>query len=263
METQTFGSIVALQFRRRPGIEFADIVEEFDSAFQMVDARSRSLSWDCDDIAVIERDSVRVALGWLPPEDDTGRWHLIVAVGAVPGTDGEKIAPESFRYLADRIVERSRAFLPFTAVLHGNAQQPIGPALIDTTFDLLRLNTNHMPGDQRQSKKNMAFPENVEDYADMFSEMTPSGRAEERAEPGPLNQADTASKNTDRKHPIATAASGIAGHLEEMMKTRAEPTEPLRLTIHTVALSLLLTVPALGAFMFTYTMLRDMTQVAT
>ncbi len=49
------------------------------------------------------------------------------------------------------------------------------------------------------------------------------------------------------------------GHLR---LERAEPTEPLRLTVHTLALSLCLYVPALGAAMFTYTMLRDIFPMA-
>lgn len=258
MQTQTYGSVVAMQFRRRPGIEFADFVEELDTAFQMVDARSRALSWDCDDIAIIERDNVRIALGWLPPEEDGDRWHLIVAVGATPDEACDRTDPTSFRYLADRIVERSRSFLPFTAVLHGQAHQPIGPELIDTTFDLLRLEASDMPGDRRKAKKRMAFPENVEDYADMFSEMSP---------PWMQADADTDSESLQDAHAarphrrIGGSVAAITGRVERMLEKRAEPTEPLRLTIHTVALSLLLTAPALGAFMFTYTMLRDMTQV--
>jgi hypothetical protein len=259
MDTQTFGSVVAMQFRRRPGMEFSDIVTEFDAAFQMVDARSRSLTWDCDDIAVIARDSVRVALGWLPPEDERGRWHLIVAVGAAPDEEGARIDPASFGYLADRIVERCRARLPFTAVLRGQAHQPVAPELIDTTFDLLRLEASDMPGDQRRAKKNMAFPDDVEAYADMFSEMAPQfARGDHHA--AEVNEdaaADSAGPG------LAARAAASVDPLRQALRQRAKPTETLRLTIHTVALSVLLAAPPLGAFMFTYTMLRDITPVAT
>ena len=50
--------------------------------------------------------------------------------------------------------------------------------------------------------------------------------------------------------------------LGQMLLTRAEPTKPLRLTIHTLALSLCLYAPPLGAAMFAYTMLRDIFPMA-
>jgi len=261
MEMQSYGSVVAMQFRRRPGVEFKEIVEEFDGAFHMVDSQTRALKWDGDDIAVIDRDSVRVALGWLPPETEEGRWHLVIAVGATPGSDGTRIEPRSFRYLADRIVERSRTRLPYSAVLHGPAHKPVGAALIDTTFDLLRMDTTDMPGDHREARKKMAFSGNVDDYADMFSEMSQPWMRDADAEDAP---SPDESARTDTVHGgTAGLLSDVTGHLQKMLETRAAPTEPLRLTIHTLALSLCLYAPPLGAFMFTYTMLRDVVPMAS
>ncbi|MFN3211122.1 MAG: hypothetical protein ACE369_19410 [Roseovarius sp.] len=45
----------------------------------------------------------------------------------------------------------------------------------------------------------------------------------------------------------------------EWLRRRAAPTKPLRLTVHAMALSIMFFAPPLGAFLFTYTMLRDIT----
>ncbi|KZY35170.1 hypothetical protein A3731_17780 [Roseovarius sp. HI0049] len=246
MEVQTFGSIVAMEFGRRPSINFADIVEEFDIAFQMVDSRSRALTWDCDDIAIIDRDDVRVALGWLPAKHEDETWHLVIAVGtASAATDAVRIDPNSFRYLADRIVERTQEFLPSTAVLHGDARQPVNARLIDTTFDLLRMNTQEMHGDAGSPRRDrFDRAPDPDSYADMADTMTPPWMGGAQAE-------DSGAKS-----------SGFTNDLGQMLLTRAAPTKPLRLTIHTLALSLCLYVPPLGAAMFAYTMLRDIFPVA-
>ncbi|MEQ8876953.1 MAG: hypothetical protein RIC49_11155 [Phycisphaerales bacterium] len=212
----------------------------------MVDSRSRSLTWDCDDIAIIDRDNVRVALGWLPAKGKDQPWHLVIAVGTPSAaTDKVTIDPNSFRYLADRIVERTQEFLPSTAVLHGDARQPINARLIDTTFDLLRMDTRDMHGDTGSPRRDR-FERAIDpdSYADMADTMSP---------PWMDAAADTTVDDQPR---------GFTNDLGQMLLTRAAPTKPLRLTIHTLALSLCLYVPPLGAAMFAYTMLRDVFPMA-
>lgn len=254
METQNFGSVVAMEYRSRPSIDFADIVEEFDIAFQMVDSRTRSLTWDCDDVAIIDRDYVRVALGWLPPDDDTGFWHLVVAVGAAPDEDMSKIEKSAFGFLADMIVDRTNDYLPSTAVLHGEANKPVGPELIDTVFDLLRLDTSDMHGDKTKGKRTVddTKPKTpFEEYSDMVNSLSPPwvGSPEHRSFPE--------SSSGDEFVDLAALQSQ-----SNFALPRSAPSQPLRLTIHTLALSLFLYAPALGAFLFAYSMLRDVTTVA-
>lgn len=269
MEKQAYGSVVAMEFRTRPSINFADIVEEFDIAFQMVDSRKRSLTWDCDDIAIIDRDSLRVALGWLPGKGPGAAWHLVVAVGMAPHARNEKMDLGSIRFLADRIVERTKDYLPFSAVMHGDAHQPISADLIDTVFDLLRMNTTEMAGDNRAASRPAPEAEEFEafgDYADMVDSMSPPWmEATQRTTPreellGP-REAIYPRAPEGFAHG-ADAGREFTNHLGQLMLTRAEPTKPLRLTIHTLALSLCLYVPALGAAMFAYTMLRDVFPMA-
>jgi len=231
MDKQGYGSVVAMEYRRPPSVAFNDIVEEFDIAFKMADSQTRALTWKSDDIALIDRDGVRVGLGWLPGREQGQASHLVVAVGPPPGKEAEsKIDPRSYRYLADRIAERTREYLPCTAILHGKAHQPVSAGLIGSTFDLLRVNISDTTGGR--------------DSTDFGGWST---SADEREE-------DTWSHPWERLQNF--------NPLNHLRLERAEPTEPLRLTVHTLALSLCLYVPALGAAMFTYTMLRDIFPMA-
>src|SRR6056297_1553764 len=107
---QTQGYVVGFEYGACPRMDFHDIVEEFDLSFQLVDAQTRALVWDCDDIAVIERDYLRVALGWLPPDDDGGPWHLVAAVGPCDSASGDAPDEASLTFLADQIIERTQEF---------------------------------------------------------------------------------------------------------------------------------------------------------
>lgn len=253
MTPQSYGSVIAMEFKARPSIPFADIVEEFDTAFQMVDSDKKSLAWDCDDIAIIDRDYVRVAMGWLPSKAKGQAWHLVFAVGCAPSEDVSKIEMSSYDFVADRILDRTHEFLPSTAVLRGEASQPVGPALIDTLFDLLQTDTSDASKDARDQayETEDEFRSEEEDsYADIVDSMTPPW-----------------TKVTD--DPDAFTKDIFDKAEEEMIKqnqifavSQAECSQPMRLTIHTLALSMCLYVPPLGAALFTYTMMRDIFPVA-
>ena len=235
---QTYGSVVAMEFRTRPSVAFKQIVEEFDTAFQMVDARSRSLSWDCEDIAIIDRDDLRVALGWLPASEEDKRWHLIIAVGAPPQVEMDNIDIGSLRYLASAIAERTQDYLPFSAVMHGEATQPICADLIDMVFDLVRHESSYdtaasAPG----SKETQAFAAATSAHD---------------------------SGVTEFKDGIGTPTMK-AGELFDQIQDKLgiyitdpdEPTDARRLSIHGLALGMCLLTPSVGAGMLTYTLLRD------
>ena len=167
------------------------------------------------------------------------------------------IDPASYRFLADRIVERTQEHLPATAVLHGDARQPVGSALIDSTFDLLRMNTQDMHGDTNKPRNDRfgSAPEH-EAYDHMFETVS------ERWNTGTANTSWNTPGSGKVEEDGKAATSGFTNDLGQMLLSRAEPTKPLRLTIHTLALSLCLYVPALGAAMFAYTMLRDVFPMA-
>ena len=125
----------------------------------------------------------------------------------------------------------------------------MGAALIDSTFDLLRMNTQDMHGDTKTGTADrMGSAPDSDSYADMADAMSPPWMGDTSRPARP--------QDTDGK------GSAFTNDLGQMLLTRATPTEPMRLTIHTLALSLCLYVPALGAAMFAYTMLRDVFPMA-
>ena len=235
----SFGTVSALQFHTRPELDFADIVEEFDIAFQMVDSPTRSLKWDCDDVAILDRDTVRVALGWIEPAEKNQPWYMIVAAGPTPELHDSP--PESGFYAAflAYIVERTAEFLPYDAALFGDASQPVGTLLIDTVTDLLRLSENATPDDRAPDPAS----ENIWNEA-------PIGSASATRE---------TRKQRMREQARARQDWDIDGHAVPQI---AAISLPKRLTIYTLSYSLLLQIPAIGAFLFVYTILRDSFPVA-
>jgi len=239
---QTQGYVVGFEYGACPRMDFNDIVEEFDLAFNLVDAQTRALIWDCDDIAVIERDYLRVALGWLPPDEEDGAWHVIAAVGPTNPHRQPPFIISSFRQIADQIAERMQEVLPPRSVMRGEAHAQIGPDLIDSLFDLLR-DTAHTPCDTAPPVRPTSTT--VPDCDKLLDTRDISGRDDT------MYEYDERGIDTLPMLPPAAALTRWLGQ-------RAEPTKPLRLTIHALALTMMLYVPPVGAFMFVYTMLRDM-----
>ncbi len=138
MNRQSYGDIAALEYHDRPGMDFPDIVEEFDIASHGLATQVRRLTWDGEDIALIDRESVRIALGWLPPERKDRPHYLVIAVGPPPRRKGQAtFDPNAYTVLLERALERVGSYLPFDAVLRGPSSQAVGIALMDRTFDLL------------------------------------------------------------------------------------------------------------------------------
>ncbi len=260
MAMQAYGSIAAMEFRRVPRINFADIVEEFDIAFQMVDSRSRALIWESDDIAIIDRDGLRVALGWLPATEPGRRSHLVLAVGLRPGMSGRVPELVALDFVVERIVERMHQFLPFTAVLRGQVGQPVSAELMTGLFTMLRAMPCEMPGDRHRPRQDADAWQRaeMEAYAEMVERMAPHWECRRDHGAQAAGPADT----TAAAAPEAKAGAEPAPRFGPVLLAHAEPTEPLRLTIHTLALSLCLYAPPVGAAMFTYSLLRDMTSSA-
>ncbi|MBE0454204.1 hypothetical protein [Roseovarius autotrophicus] len=137
MNRQNFGEIAALEYHAPPQMGFPDIVEEFDIASLALATQVRRLTWDGDDIALIDRERVRFALGWLPPAHEDNPHYLVIAVGAPARKRRAAFDPSAYSELLNRAIERVQGYLPFDAILRGPAAEPVGSALIDRSFDLL------------------------------------------------------------------------------------------------------------------------------
>ncbi|MFB9150215.1 hypothetical protein [Roseovarius ramblicola] len=214
MYRQTYGEIAALEYHGPPGMEFPDIVEEFDIASHGLATQVRRLTWDGDDLALIDRECVRIALGWLPPERKDRPHYLVIAIGPPPRRKGRVTGfdPAAYGLLLERALDRVGRYMPFDALLRGPASQTIGAALLDRTFDLLGATAPRLrPGDIETGRRKRA-------------EARDGGWQRDAVEPGTLP---------------------------------AIPSQPMRLTVVTLGLTLFLHAPPVGAALLTYTALRE------
>jgi hypothetical protein len=159
MSRQNFGGITALEYHTPPDMDFPDIVEEFDIASHALATQVRRLTWDGEDVAIIDRESVRIALGWLPAQKAQRPHYLVIAVGP-PGRRARAALDPAAYELLRRAVERVREYLPFDAQLNGPAGQPVGSALIDHTFDLLTATAPKTPKATRRKTRRARDAEN-------------------------------------------------------------------------------------------------------
>lgn len=232
MYRQKQGSIAAFGYRQPPAAGFPDIVNAIDALLQKTDAQPRTIRWSGNNIAIIDRVGVRIALGFLPPSTVDRYTHLVIAVGERPHEPDDDILSVSNIHMADKLAHRVRDDMPFDTIMRGETPETVDEELIWALFDLLR-------------QTSAAAPE-----------------------------ADVAANHDKAPDPAAVAvASAQDAHnfgvilAEDVPKNRcraptwfsrrAHPSRPLRLTIHTFALSVMLYSPPLGAFLFTYSILRD------
>ena len=136
MSRQTYGEIAALEYHGPPGMEFPDIVEEFDIASHGLATQVRRLTWDGEDIALIDRECVRIALGWLPPERKDRPHYLVIAIGPPPRKKrlGTGFDPGAYGVLLERALERVGSYLPYDALLRGPSAQAVACIIIQDEF---------------------------------------------------------------------------------------------------------------------------------
>ena len=62
MRDATTSTIAQLLFVKLPSLNFADLVSELDSALLRCPSLKRSITWDCDDVAMFDLDGARIVL---------------------------------------------------------------------------------------------------------------------------------------------------------------------------------------------------------
>lgn len=222
MIEQNFGTIAALEFTHPPQHGFEDIVEEVDISFQPVGLTRRSLIRDSEDIASVERDNLRVTLGWLPPEDEDGSYYLIMAVGPTRDSGSIHITMETCGFVKDVLVEHLASYLDFETVFNAEATQTVGAELIDTVTDILRCDYDARPAKTKSPFAPLHDPED-----ETWSEIG-------RAQPDGFRE------------------------MSQMAQVEQECSLPKRLTIYTLGATMLIYTPPVGASLLVYSTLRDL-----
>ncbi|WP_135506352.1 hypothetical protein [Roseovarius aestuariivivens] len=219
------GSIAALGYRDLDEARFPGIVRDIDAALQMTDAQPRNITWDSDYIAMIDREETRIALGFLPAMPKTGCSYLVLAVGTLDDAE-DMLGAVPTIHLADRLLLRIKDDLPYDTIMRGETPQEVDSELIWSLFEML------------------------------VQTPAPAGAANSKPRP---NRARAAPDDSYEDFEIIDSheVSKTEGWLAARLARRAKPTRPLRLAVHVTGLTVMLTSAPLGAFMFTYSMLRD------
>ena len=82
-------TIAQFVFDHDPALDLPRLVGELDAALQKSGAGQRRITWDCDDMAFIDVDDARFALGYAAATEDSDRRSLMVSVGPPPGVTGD------------------------------------------------------------------------------------------------------------------------------------------------------------------------------
>ncbi len=223
-------TVAALQFARRPGPTFTQIVAAFDACFHEDGPHEYRLTRDGADIAIFDRQAVRIALAWAEPEIVGQPWYLILAVGRPPDAasyaQAHAVTPEFCNRLSAHILERIKTELPSEAIYRSASARALTTDLLDSIAEHLLLSKVHRPP---------ARP------------------------PAP-------SVWTDFKRPDLSKSYGAIREDEQMKSLReaicgakpdTEITLPLHLSIYALGASMLIQAPPVGAALLVYTMLRE------
>lgn len=241
---QTFGTVLAFAYNACPDMEFDEIVGAIHADLRTGIGHCATPAWDCDDIALIDQDGLQLVLGWLPPDHDADPWYLVAAIGHAEA--GQAPCTDAIARIAAQLSQTVGTAPAMTAAAH----QPVGAAFIDLLFDMLR-----------QGKTNS-------DIASLQVPALPApaqaeSKAAERFEPIEDMQWDFSFADND----IGNIQQGDVDMSEyqavEWLSERAEPTHTLRLTVHALAMSLMLYAPPIGVFLFVYALLRDALPMTT
>ena len=195
---------------------------------------------DCDDIAILDRGPIRVALAWVRPSPGIRKshWYLIIAVGPSPAFKGAVPDVTKMATLGDRIIQQANAHLAADSVLRCEVVRPINSEYIDLVTDLV------LSADDTGIDGSVAQPI-------LHCDARPAKARPDR----PLQMPKT--PHTDKVTPDDHAR--IQTLRQVLSETDAEKpiSLPMHLTIYTFSLSMALQVPPVGIAMLVYTILRE------
>ncbi|MDQ2089074.1 hypothetical protein [Marimonas arenosa] len=123
--------IVAATYLEKPMLDFEDIVDEFELSVRGANTGRRTLTFDYDDIVIIDIEQLRIGLAWVEPDQSDGPYSLIVGTGAAPEDEAHTVSPAFCARLSEKILARLKRELPFDAVTRATLPQALDSDLLD------------------------------------------------------------------------------------------------------------------------------------
>lgn len=241
--------VACLAYGVEPELSFPEIVSTFGDVLDSHRMQHRSISFDADDIALIDLDMMRIALGWYRPETSDQSWYLAIAVGPSPNALGQTMPRRVSERLAQSIIDRVNADLPFDAVLWSDTTPPLDVDKMDQILDALS-GLASMPHDARSS--------GAQDVRSVMAGAEANARASGGAPADHLHVGDV--QDTTPQHDAeATDKHSSARRLfaEVYVEKPQGCSLQMYLTVYTLGTTLLLMTPPVGAAMLAYTVMRD------
>ncbi len=137
MSESTTSTLAQLLFTAQPALNFAHVVSELDIALSRYPADRRSLSWDCDDVAVFDLDGSRIVLGY--SDHLTGQHSACLTVSVGHGPKVAATAPLARRRsaLCHKITDRLSSRYAIDEVVWHETDALVTPELIDKLLEKL------------------------------------------------------------------------------------------------------------------------------
>lgn len=136
--SDTSTTIAQLLYTKRPPMNFAHVVRELDAALLRCPADRRSLSWDCDDVAVFDLDAARIALGYA--DDLPGGYRACLSISVGHGPSSNHVSPPLLRRRASLcrlILDRISGRYPADEVVWHEQEEVTTAETIDRLLDQL------------------------------------------------------------------------------------------------------------------------------
>lgn len=261
-------TIAQFLFDHDPALDLPQLVNELDMALQKSGSGTRRITWDCDDLALIDVDEARFALSYADSGPDMSRRSLMISVGPTPGADGS-FDGERHSALCHSIAERLRErFAPEQTLWH-NVKGPVTADLIDDLFDRLPEfeATPKRPIDLRSdpARAIRAFPEAEAAEPVSFAEKAQAVKAakaerarllEAQKKAKPAKDAEAANTIPPILRPPRTELGRVRAALYPDAETEKPQETRMRLAAHTMDTTLMLVFLPAGAAMLTYSVLK-------
>jgi hypothetical protein len=243
MRDTSTSTIAQLLFAKQPRLNFAHMVSEMDSALSRCPAQKRSLTWDCEDIAIFDLDGARIILGHA---DSLGGGHgacLTASVGPAPGcgTDSPLLrrSEAMCRLIAERIHVRYQA----DAILWHQSDAPVTSDLLDAMLDDLPPLADILHG------PSPAVPQTDRPTSAVAEKAVETGLPANDVPDLPLIAAVELNRVRAALYPDGTP-------WQAPLDVPARSATPMRLAVHTMNMTLIMVSLPVGAAMLTYSLLR-------
>jgi hypothetical protein len=263
MSNMTHSTIAQFVFEHDPALNLPLLVKELDAALEKSGAGRRTVTWDCDDLALLDVEGARFTLSY--SRVPTGQPGLMISVGPRPGAGRARVDPVRHASLCQVIAKRLQdRFAPERMLWH-HVTGPVTADLIDDLFDRLpdfdrraRLDSPQLRGPARSAAN--PFPEEGTIDTVSFTEKAMAIRAAKAARtghslPGPNPVPANDRPDLPRARP-PSELDAVRSALYPDPDNTTETNPRMRLAAHTMDATLIVVALPVGAAMLTYSLLR-------